>query len=800
MSALTTYDSDNSGYDGAVLAATNGGTIELSSQLTSLAAVLLTLDGTGTIPIGQFTSITDGGIKVEGGDYATGSPLAKLADIDGSSLYASGGGSLALPGVSSYQNTGNTTTFQAYAQSSTYPYTDTVGTISLANLASITGSVNIIAQGEGSEIDLPLVPSLGGGSLSVTQDATVQAPLLTALTGVGVTLDGTGTIATSQWQSLTHGSLTITAGDYSSTSSPPFADLKDITDSSLYVYGGGSLTLAGVTSYTGYYNNFQPEESSYYSESAGTISLPNLATIGGYVVSLVAYGQGSELDLPALTSFSASYSSLSVTNQGTIQDGELTALSGIGVTLDGTGTIATSQWQSLTSGSLTITAGDYSSTSSPPFVALSNINDSSLYAYGGGSLALPAVTSYKSNYNTFQPEQATYYSGSVGTISLPALTTIGGNNLSVVAYGSGSLLAMPALLSWNAPGSALSVTNDGTVQDNNLATLVSTTVTLDGTGIVPTAPWTSVTGSNLVITGGQYTFNLLRDLQGSSIEVSNGANVTLTALTTYTNPNGGTTYLKASGASSSGTPSTLTLSELATIGADNGYLELQALGGGQLNLPLLATITDASPDVQVTSQGTGSQVSLPSLAEFSGQNGNASLTVTQGGSLNAPRLNDFVDVSVTTDPTATYTLTPIETFAITDGATITMTTATLIEQGSLSIPDNATVNAKGSLEVNGSGVLQMTPAATLNVSGDLLGNTTDADLFTLMGTVAFVGAAGTGSPQHLEAMSADMGAVQSGFNDNFAYGTIDVIKNTYLQLVRPGPQLHGQGSRGGVRQ
>ena len=139
-----------------------------------------------------------------------------------------------------------------------------MGTLSLLNLTSITGAVDIYAQGNGSEIDLPLVTSLGGGSLSVTQQGTVLAPQLTTLTDVDVTLDGTGTIATSQWTSLTDGALTVTGGNYSSTTSPPFASLSDIDGSSLYVYGGGSLTLPAVTSYN---NN-----NSYYYDVSASLS------------------------------------------------------------------------------------------------------------------------------------------------------------------------------------------------------------------------------------------------------------------------------------------------------------------------------------------------------------------------------------------------------------------------------------------------------------------------------------------------------------------------------------------------
>ena len=39
------------------------------------------------------------------------------------------------------------------------------------------------------------------------------------------------------------------------------------------------------------------------------------------------------------------------------------------------------------------------------------------------------------------------------------------------------------------------------------------------------------------------------------------------------------------------------------------------------------------------------------------------------------------------------------------------------------------------------------------------------------------------SPQLLEAMSQDLGNVAAGFNDNFAYGTLELTANTYVELV-----------------
>ena len=81
-------------------------------------------------------------------------------------------------------------------------------------------------------------------------------------------------------------------------------------------------------------------------------------------VNIAAKGPDGVIDLSGLTSWAGnSYqSSLSVTDGATVDDGNLTTLSGVDVTLDGTGALAVSQWQSLTDGGLDITGGDYAPT------------------------------------------------------------------------------------------------------------------------------------------------------------------------------------------------------------------------------------------------------------------------------------------------------------------------------------------------------------------------------------------------------------------------------------------------------
>jgi hypothetical protein len=90
------------------IAETGGGQLAMDTGFTTLDGVSFTIDGTsdlaGTL-IANLTALTDGGPSVAGGTYA----FPKLTDVDGSSLSASGGGSLTLPTSRRTPMTRNTT-------------------------------------------------------------------------------------------------------------------------------------------------------------------------------------------------------------------------------------------------------------------------------------------------------------------------------------------------------------------------------------------------------------------------------------------------------------------------------------------------------------------------------------------------------------------------------------------------------------------------------------------------------------------------------------------------------------------
>ncbi len=314
--------------------------------------------------------------------------------------------------------------------------------MSLPGLTSVAGAnfVGITANGGGSAIDLPNLTTFTDaydGSIGVTDGAILNLNSgLTDVDHISITVDSTGGVPLDQFSSLNDDTLTIEGGTYD------LPNLTNIDNTSVDVEGGGSLTLPGVTGYTsdnGIGNDLEVIDTT----AGGTLALPGLLTITGQDrINVWAAGPDSRIDLPLLTSFSSTRSfysaasSLSVTQGATVNDGDLTTLHGVVVTLDGTGMLAVSQLTSLTDGELQITGGHYAPTSAGytpanSFTNLSNINGTGIYVTGG-SLSLPAVIHYDLQGRNIDFS----VSGATGTLTLANLTTIDASSSG--SGGSGS--------------------------------------------------------------------------------------------------------------------------------------------------------------------------------------------------------------------------------------------------------------------------------------------------------------------------------------------------------------------------
>ena len=261
-------------------------------------------------------------------------------------------------------------------------------------------------------------------------------------------------------------------------------------------------------------------------------------------------------------------------------------------------------------------------------------------------------------------------------------------------------------------------------------------------------------------------------------------------LSSYTGM-GTTVMLQATGAGS-----VLSLPTLTAINEDttngNSWTQVQALAGGSVQMPLLNRVGNGP--VLLESDGAGSQLNVSALPSFLGipNDGHGStLQITNGGTVLDLDLAQINGVSIVGDASGVFTLTDSLGLSI-GSSTSTVHTGTLVDEGNLNVQSSGTLNVEGGLSVNDSGILTSASGGTIEISGNLLGTTHNADDFNPGGTVQLDSASGSSNPpQLIEAMSANLGAVQTGFVDNFAYGTISLTGNTSAELV---DQSHNSGS------
>jgi hypothetical protein len=122
-------------------------------------------------------------------------------------------------------------------------------------------------------------------------------------------------------------------------------------------------------------------------------------------------------------------------------------------------------------------------------------------------------------------------------------------------------------------------------------------------------------GASLTATGAGTTFSATGTtvIDNASLYAENGANLTLPGVSTDTIPSGGGITLQANGSGS-----VLDLPNLTTINDQSsnffGTLNIQAQNGGQVQLPLLTSITSNNTGITLDSEQSGSLLNLPMLA------------------------------------------------------------------------------------------------------------------------------------------------------------------------------------------
>ena len=116
------------------------------------------------------------------------------------------------------------------------------------------------------------------------------------------------------------------------------------------------------------------------------------------------------------------------------------------------------------------------------------------------------------------------------------------------------------------------------------------------------------------------------------------------------------------------------------------------------------------------------------------------------------------------------------------GGTIVVNAEPFNNQGSLqSIGGALDINCP--VQIDGDGRLMSHASDLTMFAGNLLGTTRNAAYYDPQGTIQLDGSGTAEIPQLFEVMSRDLGNAPASYNNNFAYGTIQLANNTCVKLV-----------------
>jgi len=418
--------------------------------------------------------------------------LTSLTNIDNASLYVNGGQVLSLPLVRSYQKTGcGFPTWQANGAGSMLVFPGLTnltasscnplavqayagGQVVLANVVSMDGDINVLADGTNSVVDLSRLALLtvvnGGASFTAQNGGSILLPQLPSAPQVSLTVGTGGSVALTSLTNIDNASLYVNGGQVLSVPLVRSYQKTGCAFPTWQANGVGSvLVFPGLTNLTA--SSCNPLAVQAY--AGGRVVLTNVLSMDGDI-NVLADGTNSVVDLSRLAL-------LTVVNGGA----SFTARNG--------GSVLMPQLPSAPQVSLTVgTGGNLMLTS------LTNIDDASLYVSGGQVLSLPLVRSYQKTGCASPTWQA---SGAGSVLTFPGLTdlqstscnwfyvqalsgghalfgaleTILDGNGSFVADGSGSVIDLSRLSGFeirNGQGQ-LTAQNGGTILFNDQAFLLA---------------------------------------------------------------------------------------------------------------------------------------------------------------------------------------------------------------------------------------------------------------------------------------------------------------------------------------
>jgi hypothetical protein len=721
LSALTNFV--NTDTRGAGLTTSGGGRIRMAA-LTSPDGVNLTVGG--MMDVSQLTAVHNGQITISGASPE----FPHLSNLDGSGLIVNDNAVVTLPLVVTY--TQGDRSFDSHV----FRANRAGSQINLPNLRSLTGSTNgielLVEARSGGQVNMAMVASITG-PVQVTAEGMTSLVDLSMMTSFVHSSRGTAALVTRSGGHLRMGRLTsidnidLTVGGDMDTAQltavrnatiriegvpAEWTSLTSVDGSSIIVGGGVAHTFPGIVNYT--LSAGSSVGRSLEADNGSVLNLPNLmrvtgsldtsaqltvqggtsgGTSSGHVllpaatsfsgpIQVVATSANSLVDVGALTSFTntnpRARAGLATHNGGQVDMGRLTSLENIDLTVGGI--MQTSQLtlihnatirlkgrsaeftnlRSLDDDSVIVTRG--ATQRFPDFItsyamSAGNSVSRSLRADTNSVLDLSHITRVTGSPDTFAEltvQGGTFGSTSGGQVLLPAAISLSGP-VQVVAWSANGLVDVGALTSFTNTNprarAGLATHNGGRVNMGRLTSLENIDLTVGGT--MDTRQLTLIHNATISIEGVEAHFDALRSLDDDSVIVTGGV--------TQGFPDQINSYAMSAGNSVSrsleadGNNSRLDLSHITRVtGSPDTFAELTVQGGtfggtsgGQVLLP--AAISFSGP-IQVVARSDNSVVDLSGLTNFtnSGTSGRAALETVQGGRIRMAGLTtlDHIDLTV----------------------------------------------------------------------------------------------------------------------------------------------------------
>ena len=645
-----------------------GGTFTLTGGSSMIAGDLLTSPG---------TSISANGTGVT--FVANGTALTS-----GSSLYASAGAVIELPGVRQ-ATFGSSASWQADGSGSrivlsgltnlTSSVSEWVrfrttggGRLEMMNLANITdGYVDIYADGDDTLVDLSSLqtyqPVVGYMRLQAYNNSTIRVSRLSDGRAVQVDRRAGGDIPIAQFFRLNGftqvgGSaslagltnLDFTVGLYASEGAvvelPKVAEATCSAGTTWQADGVGSrLVFAGLTNLTSSSSGWLYLRT----YGGGRLDLGRISRITDGYVDVYADGDGSVVDLSVLATYQpgVGYSSLRANNNGTILVPNL--LDGRSIQVDRTsgGSIPVSQFLRL--------AGFSQSGGSASLTGLTNLDFTTrLIASAGALVDVPGVrqavcgapTTWQAegsgsrlvlngltNLTGFNWEWVRLRAFSGGQLVMSNLVSITDGHFEAYADGDNSIVDLSSLQSYQPTTGLMSLLayNNGAVLVPKLSDGRSVQVDRRAGGSIPVAQFFRLNG--FTQSGGSASLSSLTNLDstarlfaiaGAVVAVPGVGQAACSVPTTW---------------QAEGSGSRLVLNGLTNLTGFNWeWVRLRAFSGGQLVMSNLVSIADGY--FEVYADGDNSIVDLSSLQSYQPTNGYMSLLAYNNGAVLVPKLVD----------------------------------------------------------------------------------------------------------------------------------------------------------------